>query len=101
MIIFSRVMSQQQASICEQRLVLVRDYRETTKIYAESVADLTDLVKSGLESEADLVRRTCRAAWDAAETARLALFRHEADHGCNRIDFSAKHAGLNLARARR
>lgn len=82
-------MSENRASVCEQRLVLVRDYRETTRIYAESVADLTELIKSGLETEADLVRRICRTAWDAAEAARLTLFRHETDHGCVRRDFGA------------
>jgi hypothetical protein len=34
-----------------------------------------------------LLRRSCRLGWDAAEKARLALFRHETDHSCNRSDF--------------
>jgi hypothetical protein len=78
--------------MCQERLRLVTDYRETTRIYADFVREMTDLVGLGLESEVDLLRRSCRMAWDAAEKARLALSRHECDHSCNRSDFRASTA---------
>ena len=73
--------------MCQERIRLVADYRETTRTYADFVRKMTDLVGLGIESEVDLLRRSCRLAWEAAEKARLALFRHEADHSCNRTDF--------------
>jgi hypothetical protein len=73
--------------MCQERLHLVADYRETTRTYADLVRKMTELVGLGIESEVDLLRRSCRLSWDAAEKARLALFRHEADHSCNRPDF--------------
>lgn len=72
---------------CAERLRLVHDYSETTRIYADLVREMTGLIGCGLESEVDLLRRSCKIAWDAAERARLALFRHEANHSCNRSDF--------------
>ena len=74
---------------CEQRLALVRDYHNSTKTYADSVAKLSELIHCGLDTETDLLHRMCRTAWEAAEKARMALFRHEANHGCNRRDFAA------------
>jgi hypothetical protein len=65
---------------------LIRDYRETTRIYADLVSDMTDLVGCGIESEVELLRRACRSAWEAVERARLSLSRHEVDHSCNRSD---------------
>lgn len=70
------------------RLCLVTDYRDTTRTYSEHVCKLTDLLCLGLQ-EVTLLRCSCRTAWDAAENARLALARHEADHGCDRADYSA------------
>jgi hypothetical protein len=78
--------------MCQERFRLVADYRETTRVYADSVRKMTDLVGLGIESEVDLLRRSCRMAWDAAEKARLALFRHEANHSCHRGDFHASAA---------
>lgn len=78
---------------CQERIRLVSDYRETTRTYADSVRKMTDLVGLGVESEVDVVRRSCRLAWEAAEKARLALFRHETNHSCNRSDFHASAAG--------
>jgi hypothetical protein len=84
------------AMMCQERIRLVADYRETTRTYADFVRKLTDLVGLGIETEVDVLRRSCRLAWEAAEKARLALFRHEADHSCNRSDFhtSAAAAGF-------
>ena len=74
--------------MCQERLRLVNDYRDTTRAYADSVRKMTDLVGLGIETEVELLRRACRVAWDATERARLALYRHEVDHGCDRKDFN-------------
>jgi hypothetical protein len=78
--------------MCQERFRLVADYRETTRTYADFVRKMTELVGLGIESEVDLLRRSCRGSWEAAEKARLALFRHEANHSCNRADFHASAA---------
>ena len=78
--------------MCQERIRLVTDYRETTRTYADFVRKMTDLVGLGIESEVELLQRTCRLSWEAAEKARLALFRHEANHSCNRSDFRASTA---------
>ena len=82
--------------MCQERIRLVADYRETTRTYADFVRKMTDLVGLGLESEVDLLRRSCRLAWEAAEKARLALSRHEADHSCNRPDFWPSTSSVSL-----
>ena len=73
--------------LCAERRLFLSDYQETARVYADSVRKMTDLVDLGIESEIALLRRACRSAWDAAEKARLALHRHEANHGCDRPDF--------------
>jgi hypothetical protein len=78
--------------MCPERIRLVADYRETTRTYADFVRKMTDLVGLGIESEVDLLQRSCRLSWEAAEKARVALFRHEANHYCNRPDFRASAA---------
>jgi hypothetical protein len=85
--------------MCQERIRLVSNYRETTRTYADIVRKMTDLVGLGIESEVDLLRRSCRLAWDSAEKARLALFRHEADHSCNRTDFHASAVAADPPRA--
>jgi hypothetical protein len=82
--------------MCQERIHLVSEYRETTRTYADFVRKMTDLVGLGIESEVDLLRRSCRVAWEAAEKARVSLYRHEANHGCDRKDFSAPGAGTPL-----
>jgi hypothetical protein len=81
--------------MCQERIRLVADYRETTRTYADFVRKMTDLVGLGIESEVDLLQRSCKLAWEAAEKSRVALFRHEANHSCNRSDYhgSAATAG--------
>jgi hypothetical protein len=76
--------------VCQQRLLLIRDYRETTRTYADLVHQMSELVGCGLEAEVDLLRKSCRTAYERAEQARLALARHETDHSCNRSDFQGK-----------
>jgi hypothetical protein len=75
--------------LCTERRTLLSDYQVTTRVYADSVRKMTDLVDLGIESEVNLLRRACRIAWDATERARLALYRHEANHGCDRHGFSS------------
>lgn len=77
---------------CQERLRLTVDYRETTRIYADCVREMTDLVELGIDAEVDLLYRTCRMAWAACERARLGLSRHELQHTCNQM-------GTNAARA--
>jgi hypothetical protein len=73
--------------LCAERHVLLSDYQETARVYADSVRKMTDLVGLGIDSEVALLRRVCRTSWEAAERARMALLRHEANHGCDRADF--------------
>src|SRR5580692_1722539 len=89
-----RVVIESGPMMCQERIRLVADYRETTRTYADFVRKMTELVGLGIESEVDLLRRSCRLSWDAAEKARLALFRHEANHSCNRADFRSSAAAL-------
>ncbi len=49
---------------------------------------MIELAIAGREIESNAARRLCRAAWDIAETSRLALSRHEADHSCDRAEES-------------
>jgi hypothetical protein len=70
--------------VCQDRSRLLSVYRETAKIYAEAVGQMADLAGLGLHSEVSALRRVCRAAWEKAEQARMALYRHEADHQCDR-----------------
>lgn len=86
------IKSSTKAMLCRERARLVVNYRDTTHKYAEAVRKMTDLVGLGLESEVDVLRRSCRLAWDVAERARIALYRHEADHSCARPDFEAQPA---------
>lgn len=74
--------------MCSERRTLLSGYSDAASAYADSVRKMTDLVGLGLSSEVDLLRRGCRSAWEAAERARLALSRHEANHGCDRSDFA-------------
>lgn len=63
---------------------LLRDYRDAAVNYAGKVREMAELAIAGHETESNSVRRLCRAAWATAESSRLALSRHEADHSCDR-----------------
>jgi len=63
-------------------LRLANDYNQCVHAYATLVQDIRDLIECGLQTEVEMLSRTCRTAWGAAEAARLALFRHEANHNC-------------------
>ena len=69
-------------SICQERSRRLHSYRDAATNYAEKVRELTELAIAGRESESNDARRMCRLAWDTAESSRLALSRHEADHAC-------------------
>lgn len=79
--------------------MLLSVYSETARAYADSVHEMTELVALGLFAEVDVVRRGCRSAWDAAERARLALSRHEVNHGCDRPDFAEAAAAAAVSRS--
>ena len=70
--------------ICQDRSCLVRAYADAANGYAATVREMTDLVISGQEVRLNEARRICRTAWDLVEKTRVALYRHEADHCCNR-----------------
>lgn len=80
------------ARACPERLRRVCRLGDAVRSYAEMVGILYDLVGSGLHSEVQTLQRKCRQAWQTVEEERLALYRHEANHGCDRCDFAA-HAG--------
>jgi hypothetical protein len=70
--------------ICEERARLLRDYSDAASTYANHVRELTELILSGQEQGVGQVRVNCRASLENAEKSRLALYRHEADHQCDR-----------------
>lgn len=84
--------------MCSERRILLSEYSETTRAYADSVRKFTDLAGLALGSDADLLRRNCRSTWEAAERARLALSRHEVKHGCDRPDFAGAAAAAASSR---
>jgi hypothetical protein len=69
-------------TICQERARLLRKYSDAVGSYAGSVREMAELVLLGEEVRAGETRRLSRTAWDLAEKSRLALYRHEADHGC-------------------
>ena len=70
---------------CQERTRLIQDFSQSARDYASLVNQMADLVGSGLQSEVLVVRRAARRAWEKLEEAKLALYRHEADHGCDRF----------------
>jgi hypothetical protein len=84
--------------MCSERRTLLSDYSEAAEAYADCVRKFTDLVGLGLRTEVDVLRRSCRSAWEAAERSRLALYRHETNHGCDRPDFAEAAAAAATAR---
>jgi hypothetical protein len=71
-------------TICRERSRLLREYTDAASGYSRSVHEMVELAISGEEVRANEARRVCRTTWDEAEKSRLALYRHEADHHCNR-----------------
>lgn len=76
--------ARKHANICEERARLLRGYADGARSYADRVELLRDLIESGSDQGVGEARRNCRAAWDETEQSRLALYRHEADHQCDR-----------------
>jgi hypothetical protein len=81
--------------ICQERVRLLREYSDAATNYAGSVRETVELALAGRETESNAARRLCRAAWDTAESSRLALSRHEADHTCDRAGESRGVEGLD------
>jgi len=77
-------MSNGLSEVCRERSRLLNVYRETAVKYADAVREMANLAGTGLHSEVTVLRRACRTAWDQAEKVRMSLFRHEADHQCDR-----------------
>lgn len=67
---------------CQQRVRLMNDYHELLRIYADLIRESLDLMTHGFESEVKLLRQRCWTTWEATERARIAIYRHEADHDC-------------------
>lgn len=70
---------------CPERRLLLQEYGKAVRTYHEAVRKFVDRTDEALGSDLDLIRLTCRKAWERAEQARLALYRHEADHFCDRF----------------
>jgi hypothetical protein len=81
--------------ICRERVRLLREYSDAATNYAKSVREMVEFAIAGRERESNPARRVCRAAWDTAESSRLALSRHEADHACDRAGESRGVEGLD------
>jgi hypothetical protein len=72
------------STICEERARLLREYSNAAGVYSNNVREMAELVMSGQERRVGECRQKCRTAWDQTEKCRLALYRHEADHQCDR-----------------
>lgn len=73
-----------QVNICEERARLLRGYADAARNYADRVQEMSERIVSGREVGVSEARLNCRSAWDETEKSRLALYRHEADHQCDR-----------------
>jgi len=73
--------------ICPERARLLIDYRDAVHRYSETVRDLVEAIGLGI-GDYESLRRLVKESWDAAERARVTLARHEANHFCDRRDFS-------------
>jgi CheY-like chemotaxis protein len=71
-------------SICQERSHLLREYADAASNYATSVREMAEFVRSGDDVRAGEARRISKAFLEAPEKFRLALYRHEADHTCDR-----------------
>jgi CheY-like chemotaxis protein len=71
--------------ICEERSRLLREYSGAANSYAISVSEVAKFVMSGDEVRAAEARRTARKLLEAAEKSRVALYKHEANHTCDRM----------------
>ena len=71
-------------TICQDRSRLLRAYAEAASGYSARVRELADFVISQQEVRVNEARRVCMTAWDTLEKSRLALQRHEVEHGCDR-----------------
>jgi hypothetical protein len=70
--------------ICQERSRLLRAYLDAAGSYATRVREMAEFVMLGDEARASQARRFSRTVLQEAESFRLALYRHEADHSCDR-----------------
>jgi hypothetical protein len=73
--------------MCAERQRLLIDYRDAVHLYSERVHDWVESMALSLNADVHLLRVRCAEAWQRAEKARTSLYRHEADHLCDRPDF--------------
>ena len=71
-------------AVCPERLRLMNEFNEGLQSYAKLVEQSLNLLESGQKAELDALRKTARLAWGNVEEARLAVYRHETQHGCDR-----------------
>lgn len=76
--------------ICPERQRLLTDYSDSASQYSEAVRALVDMISGAVGADIDLLRRNTRKAHEQVEQARLTLFRHEANHFCDRADFAVE-----------
>jgi len=82
------------AVVCAERIRLAKQYSQLVNVYADLVTEMQGVIGLGLESEVDVIRRSCRLALETAEKAKIALYRHEADHHCTLP--AAPHAAVQV-----
>jgi hypothetical protein len=70
--------------ICQERARLLHEFADAALDYATSVREMAEFVRSGDEVRASESRRISRRLLSETEKSRLALYRHEADHTCDR-----------------
>jgi len=63
---------------------LLRQYSDAASTHASRVLEMAERIIAGEEQQLGTIRLNCRTAWEENEKARLALYRHEADHHCDR-----------------
>jgi hypothetical protein len=73
--------------MCRERQRLLHAYGDATRQYSQAVERLVQAIGQGLYSDFDVLRRACRKMHETSEHARMELYRHEADHFCDRNDF--------------
>jgi hypothetical protein len=74
--------NQAVTSVCPERARLVEEYDHATQNYLESLDELKWRTPTADRLDYERMRKAAEDARLAAETARAALERHVAEHGC-------------------
>ena len=67
---------------CEEKAGLASEYQETSRKYADTVAELTKKMGTSAKAEYDWLTRAADEARVKSEQSRLALEQHVAAHNC-------------------